>query len=155
MQNKLHFAITGKTAAEIISERVDSIKPDMGLTIWKNYPKGKIRETDVVIAKNYLNESELDELNRIVEMYLVFAESQARRGRIMNMKDWVKKLDSFLQFSENTILQDLGKVSHEVAEALALKEYEKYHAEQNKNYVSDFDREIKKVLESQKKSGKL
>jgi len=118
VQNKLHFAITGKTAAEIISERVNSTKQNMGLTVWKNSPKGMIRETDVVIAKNYLNESELDELNRIIEMYLVFAENQARRGKIMYMKDWVEKLDSFLQFSENTILQDLGKVSHEVAEAL-------------------------------------
>lgn len=148
VQNKLHFAITGKTAAEIIFERVNSAKLNMGLTVWKNAPKGKIRETDVVIAKNYLNEKELDELNRIVEMYLVFAESQARRGIIMYMKDWVEKLDSFLRFSENTILQDLGKVSHEVAEALALGEYEKYCVEQNKNYISDFDREVKKLLKS-------
>jgi hypothetical protein len=155
VQNKLHFAITGKTAAEIINERVDSTKENMGLTVWKNSPKGKIRETDVAIAKNYLNESEMDELNRIVEMYLVFAESQARRGRIMNMKDWVKKLDSFLQFSENTILQDLGKVSHEVAEELALKEYEKFKIVQDKDYISDFDREIKKVLGLQKKKNKL
>ncbi|MDA3802769.1 MAG: virulence RhuM family protein [Patescibacteria group bacterium] len=151
VQNKLHFAITGKTAAEIINERVDSTKENMGLTVWKNSPKGKIRETDVAIAKNYLNESEMDELNRIVEMYLVFAESQARRGRIMNMKDWVKKLDSFLRFSENTILQDLGKVSHEVAEELALKEYEKFKIVQDKDYISDFDREVKKVLGPQKK----
>jgi len=151
VQNKLHFAITGKTAAEIISERVSSAKPNMGLTVWKNSPKGAIRETDVVIAKNYLNEKELDELNRIVEMYLVYAENQARRGKIMRMKDWVKKLDSFLRFSENTILQDLGKVSHEVAEALALEEYEKYRVEQDKNYISDFDKEVKKLLESKKK----
>ncbi|MFA4817797.1 MAG: virulence RhuM family protein [Parcubacteria group bacterium] len=154
VQNKLHFAITGKTAAEIISERVSSAKPNMGLTVWKNSPKGAIRETDVVIAKNYLNENELDELNRIVEMYLVFAESQARRGKIMHMKDWVKKLDSFLRFSENTILQDLGKVSHEVAESLALEEYEKYRVEQNKNYISDFDREVKRILKMGKKKGK-
>ena len=145
VQNKLHFAITGKTAAEIISERADSVKPNMGLTVWKNSPKGKIRETDVVIAKNYLNENELDELNRIVEMYLVFAESQARRGKIMHMKDWVEKLNSFLKFSENAILRDLGKVSHEVAESLALGEYEKYNARQIKNYISDFDREVKQL----------
>ena len=148
VQNKLHFAITGRTAAEIISERVSSAKPNMGLTVWKNSPKGKIREADVAIAKNYLNEKELDELNRIVEMYLVFAENQARRGKIMHMKDWVKKLDSFLRFSENTILQDFGKVSHEVAVALAEEEYEKYCKKQDKNYVSDFDREVRKILEN-------
>ena len=126
-------------------------KQNLGLTTWKNSPKGKIRETDVVIAKNYLNETELDELNRIVEMYLIFAESQARRGKIMYMKDWVGKLESFLQFNERTILQDLGKVSHEVAEALALEEYEKYNANQDKNYISDFDREMKKLLQKAKK----
>jgi len=146
VQNKLHFAITGKTAAEIISERVDCSKLNMGLTVWKNSPKGKIRETDVTIAKNYLDEHEMDELNRIVEMYLVFAESQARRGKIMYMKDWVEKLDSFLQFNEQTILQNLGKISHEVAEALALCEFQKYCQEQDKNYISDFDREVKKLL---------
>lgn len=146
VQNKLHFAITGKTAAEIVYERVNSKKQNMGLTAWKNSPKGKIRETDVVIAKNYLNEHELDELNRIVEMYLVFAENQARKSKIMYMKNWVEKLNSFLKFSENAILQDLGKISREIAETLALGEYEKYHREQNKNYISDFDREVKKLL---------
>jgi len=154
VQNKLHFAITGKTAAEIISERADSVKPNMGLTVWKNSPKGKIRETDVVIAKNYLNENELDELNRIVEMYLVFAESQARRGKIMYMKDWVEKLNSFLKFNENAILQDLGKVSHEVAESLALGEYEKYNAGQIKNYISDFDRAVKQLKKRGNKKSK-
>ncbi|MBU3965410.1 virulence RhuM family protein [Patescibacteria group bacterium] len=151
VQNKLHFAITGKTAAEIIHERVNGSKQNIGLTTWKNSPKGKIRETDVIIAKNYLNEYEMDKLNRIVEMYLLFAESQAHRGKIMYMKDWVEKLDSFLKFNEQTILQDLGKVSHEVAEALALGEYEKYRVEQDKNYISDFDREVKKILDSKKK----
>jgi len=154
VQNKLHFAITGKTAAEIISERADSAKTNMGLTIWKNSPKGNIRETDVVIAKNYLNENELDELNRIVEMYLVFAESQARRGKIMHMKDWVEKLNSFLKFSENAILQDLGKVSHEVAESLALGEYEKYNAGQVKNYISDFDRAVRRLKKQGNKKDK-
>ena len=146
VQNKLHFAITDKTAAEIISERVSSTKQNMGLTVWKNSPKGKIRETDVVIAKNYLNEKELDEFNRIVEMYLVFAENQARRRKIMYMKDWVEKLDSFLRFSENTILQDFGKVSYEVAEALALGEFEKFKIRQDKNYISDFDNEVKELM---------
>ena len=151
VQNKLHFAITGKTAAEIIHERVSSAKPNMGLTVWKNAPKGKIRESDVVIAKNYLDEKELDHLNRIVTMYLDFAELQAKRGILMRMKDWVSKLDAFLKFNERQILDDTGKVSHEVAEALALGEYEKYRQEQDKDYISDFDREVKKILKSKKK----
>ena len=154
VQNKLHFAITGQTAAEIIRERVDSKKPNLGLTTWKNAPKGSIRETDVVIAKNYLQEKELDHLNRIVAMYLDHAEMQAERGVIMYMKDWVAKLDAFLKFNERDILADAGKVSHEVAEALALGEYEKYRVVQDKNYVSDFDREIKKISEVKKRRKK-
>ncbi len=152
VQNKLHFAITGKTAAEIIQERVDSKKQNMGLTVWKNAPKGEIRETDVVIAKNYLQEKELDYLNRIVTMYLDYAEMQAQRGIIMRMKDWVERLDAFLKFNERDILADTGKISHEVAEALALKEYEKYRVVQDRNYISDFDREVKKILSAKKKS---
>lgn len=155
VQNKLHFAITGQTAAEIISERVDSKKPNIGLTSWKNSPKGAIRETDVVIAKNYLQEKELDLLNRIVTMYLDYAEMQAKRGILMKMKDWVEKLDSFLKFNEEEILQDNGKISHEVAEALAFGEYEKYRVEQDKNYISDFDREVKKLLEKPTVNKKL
>jgi len=151
VQNKLHFAITGQTAAEIIYSRVDSAKENIGLTVWKNAPKGRIREADVVVAKNYLQENELDHLNRIVSMYLDYAEMQAKRGIIMNMKDWVTRLDAFLKFNERDILSDTGKVSHEVAEALALKEYEKYRIEQDKNYVSDFDREVKKIMEKRKK----
>jgi len=154
VQNKLHFAITGKTAAEIIYERVNSAKPNMGLTVWKNSPKGRIWETDVVIAKNYLNEKELDHLNRIVTMYLDYAEMQAERGIIMHMKDWVAKLDAFLKFNERDILSKAGKISHEIAETLALGEYEKYRVVQDKNYVSDFDREVKKLLEGKKKSKK-
>ena len=151
VQNKLHFAMTGKTAAEIIHERADSTKVNMGLTVWKNAPKGKIREADVVIAKNYLNEKELDHLNRIVTMYLDFAEMQANRGIIMYMKDWVSKLDAFLKFNEQQILGDAGKIAHEVAETLALKEYGKYRQAQDKNYISDFDREVKKFLAIEKK----
>src|SRR3989339_2006081 len=151
VQNKLHFAMTGKTAAEIIHERVNSAKTNMGLTVWKNSPKGKIRESDVVIAKNYLNEKELDHLNRIVTMYLDFAEMQANRGIIMYMKDWVVKLDAFLKFNEREILQNSGKISHEVAEALALKEYKNYRVVQDKDYISDFDREVSKLLENKKK----
>lgn len=151
VQNKLHFTITGKTAAEIIHERVDSRKKNMGLTVWKNAPKGEIRETDVVIAKNYLNEKELDYLNRIVTMYLDYAEIQAQRGILMKMKDWVEKLDAFLKFNEREILTNAGKISYEIAQALALEEYEKYRVKQDKDYVSDFDREVKKLLEAKKK----
>jgi len=150
VQNKLHFAITGKTAAEIVCERADSTKQHMGLTVWISSPRGKIRESDVLIAKNYLNEKELDHLNRIVTMYLDFAEMQAERGIIMYMKDWVLRLDAFLKFNERQILKDAGKISHEVSEVLALKEYEKYRVKQDKDYISDFDREIKKILKKDK-----
>lgn len=146
VQNKLHFAITSQTAAEIIYQRVDSEKPNVGLKTWKYAPKGKIRETDVIIAKNYLNGEELDQLNRIVTMYLDYAEMQAKRGIIMYMKDWVAKLDAFLKFNERQILGDAGAISHEVAEALALKEYKKYRREEDRKYISDFDEAIKKYL---------
>ena len=151
VQNKLHFAISGQTAAEIIYNRVRNDKSYMGLTTWKNAPKGAIRKTDVIIAKNYLSEKELDSLNRIVTMYLDYAEMQAQKGVAMYMKDWVKKLDAFLQFNEKDILQDSGKISHEVAESLALGEYEKYKKVQDKSYISDFDRLAKKLLKKAKK----
>lgn len=151
VQNKLHFAITGKTAAEIIHERADGAKKNMGLTVWKNSPKGEIRETDVVIAKNYLNEKELDHLNRIVTMYLDYAEMQAKRGILMQMKDWVKKLNAFLKFNEKEILDNAGRISREVAETLALDEFEKYRKIKDRNYISDFDREVKKILEKNRK----
>ena len=155
VQNKLHFAISEQTAAEIIYNRVGSKKLNMGLTTWKNAPKGIIRKTDVNIAKNYLNEKELDGLNRIVTMYLDYAEMQAKKGFIMYMKDWIKKLDAFLQFNEREILQDNGKISHEVAEALAFSEYEKYKKVQDKSYISDFDRVVKKLSAKNKKDEKL
>ena len=145
VQNKLHWAITRQTAAEIISSRADSKKEDMGLTTWKNAPKGNIRKTDIGIAKNYLNQIELNGLNRIVTMYLDYAESQAAKGAVMYMKDWIKKLDAFLQFNEEAILKDAGRVTHEVALALAEKEYEKFHANQDKNIESDFDKVVKKL----------
>lgn len=145
VQNKLHWAITGQTAAEIISSRADSKKENMGLTTWKNAPKGSIRKTDVSIAKNYLNETELNGLNRIVTMYLDYAENQAAKGTAMYMKDWIKKLDAFLQFNEEAILKDAGRVTHEVALALAEKEFEKFHTKQNKNIESDFDKVVKKI----------
>lgn len=152
VQNKLHFAITGKTAAEIIHERANSLRSNMGLAVWKNSPKGKIREADVVIAKNYLDKKELDHLNRIVNMYLDFAEMQAQRGVIMYMKDWVSKLDAFLKLNEKQILTNAGLISHEVAESFARKEYEKYSKEQDKKYISDFDREMRKLLERDKEN---
>jgi len=151
VQNKLHWAISDQTAAEIIYQRVGSEKPNMGLTTWKNAPKGTIRKTDVSIAKNYLNEKELDGLNRIVTMYLDYAEVQAQKGVVMYMKDWIGKLDAFLQFNEKEVLQDSGKISHEVAVALAESEYEKYRVIQDRMLESDFDREVKKLLDSKKK----
>jgi hypothetical protein len=152
VQNKLHFAITGHTAAEIIRDRVDSKKPNIGLTTWKNSPKGVIRKTDIGIAKNYLNEKELEELNRIVTMYLDYAEMQARKGLIMYMKDWVEKLNAFLKFNEQDILSDTGKVSHEIAFALAEKEYEKFRKMQDTTYISDFDQAVKRIQSRQKPS---
>lgn len=143
VQNKLHWAISGQTAAEIIVARVDAEKPNMGLTTWKNAPNGMIRKPDVSIAKNYLNETEMDDLNRIVSMYLDYAERQAKKGQVMYMKDWVKKLDAFLQFNEEAVLQHSGLVSHEVAKALAEQEYDKFHTRQLRNYESDFDKLLK------------
>ncbi len=151
VQNKLHWAITGQTAAEIIYSRVNGEKPNMGLTNWKNSPEGTVRKTDVGIAKNYLNETELDGLNRIVAMYLDYAEMQAQNGIVMYMKDWVERLDSFLRFNEKDILQDTGKISHEVAVELAESEYEKYRGIQDRLLESDFDREVKKLLTSTRK----
>ena len=143
VQNKLHWAISGQTAAEIIVAGVDAEKPNMGLTTWKNAPNGMIRKPDVSIAKNYLNETEMDDLNRIVSMYLDYAERQAKKGQVMYMKDWVKKLDAFLQFNEEAVLQHSGQVSHEVAKALAEQEYDKFHTRQLRNYESDFDKLLK------------
>lgn len=151
VQNKLHFAISGRTAAEIISDRASGTKPNIGLTSWKNSPRGAIRKSDVVVAKNYLNQEELAGLNNIVEQYLIFAESQAKRKQTMFMLDWDKKLSEFLKLNDRDILGDLGKVSNDVAEALALGEYEKYRVEQDKNYISDFDEVVLRVLENVKK----
>ena len=140
VQNKLHWAIVGETAAEIIYNRVDSNKQNMGLTSWKNSPNGRIRKDDVVVAKNYLSLEELDFFNRIVTMYLDYAEMQAKNKKVMYMKDWIVKLDAFLQFNEKEVLEHKGKISHEVATTLALNEYEKYRVIQDKEYLSDFDK---------------
>lgn len=144
VQNKLHWAITGKTAALIIAERAKSSEPNMGLQTWKNAPTGKIMKTDVSIAKNYLIEKEIKELERVVTMYLDYAENQAAREIPMKMADWVQKIDAFLQFNEYKILKDAGKVSHEVAKKLAEKEYEKYRVIQDRNFESDFDKASEK-----------
>ncbi len=150
VQNKLHWAITGKTAAELIAGRADASKPNMGLTSWKKSPSGKILKTDVSIAKNYLNEKELDDLNRIVVMYLDYAENRAARMIPMTMKDWIEKLDAFLAFNEYEVLRDAGKVSHDVASALAEKEFDKYRVIQDKSFESDFDKEVKKITEKKR-----
>lgn len=140
VQNKLHFAIAGQTAAEMIYSRVDSRKKNLGLTSWKNSPKGKIRKGDISIAKNYLGKEELNNLNRIVTMYLDYAEAQARKRKVMYMKDWVKKLNAFLKFNEEKLLTGLGKISHTVAMELAESEFEKYSAKQDMLLKSDFDK---------------
>ncbi len=146
VQNKLHFAITHETAAEIVCHRANSENKNMGLTTWKNAPEGKIRKTDVSIAKNYLNENEIESLNRIVTAYLDFAEIQANNRKVMYMNDWVKKLDAFLELSEHDILHNRGKVSAALAKEFAESEYDKFNAKQLSEYKSDFD----KLLESGK-----
>jgi hypothetical protein len=147
VQNKLHFAMHGRTAAELIVERADSSKDKMGLTTWKNAPHGKILKPDVVVAKNYLSEKELKSLDRFVTMYLDYAEDQAERGIPMTMQDWAGKLNAFLQFNERDILDHPGKVSQAVAKAFAESEFEKYRIVQDRLFESDFDRHIKKTLE--------
>jgi hypothetical protein len=150
VQNKLHFAITGQTAAEIIASRADKDKLYMGLTTWRKSPKGKILPSDIRIAKNYLQKEEIQKLNHIVTMYLDYAEFQASRGRLMKMKDWAEKLDAFLKFNEQDILMDKGRISHEVAIALAEKEYELFRIEQDRKYLSDFDKLIEKTKKLEK-----
>lgn len=140
IQNKLHWAITNKTAAEIIAERADHNKPHMGLTTWKDAPDGKIISTDVVIAKNYLLQEEISELNNIVSMFLDYAENQARRQNLMSMDDWAYRLDSFLQFNEYDILTNAGKISKKIADNLAKEEFKKYRIIQDREFKSDFDK---------------
>ena len=145
VQNKLHWAITGQTAAEIIAGRADAAKPNMGLATWKNAPHGKVLKSDVIVAKNYLVEKEIKELERIVSMFLDYAENQAARQIPMRMEDWINKLDGFLQFNEYEILTNAGKVSHEVAKRLAEEEYTKFGVIQDRDYESDFERAAKKI----------
>ncbi len=140
VQNKLHFAIHGRTAAELIAERADSQQPHMGLSTWAKAPEGKILKTDVVVAKNYLTQAELESLGRIVNAYLDLAEERAKRNIPMTMEDWAKRLDSFLEFDERSILQDAGKVSAEIAKAHAESEFEQYRIVQDRLFESDFDK---------------
>lgn len=140
VQNKLHWAIHGHTASELIVERADHKKEFMGLTNWKKAPKGKILKSDVVVAKNYLSQDEIKSLDRIVTMYLDYAEDQAERNIPMTMKDWSQKLNAFLQFNERDILQNSGKVTAVIAKEFAISEFEKYKVIQDKSYKSDFDR---------------
>lgn len=145
VQNKFHYAITGKTAAELIYERADSSKVHMGLTSWKNSPAGEIRKSDVTIAKNYLTQDELDIYNRIVSMYLEFAEIQAKNKNIMTQRQWIDKLHAFLTINDRDILENKGNISMEMAKELAFSEYEKYSNMQMKDYISDFDETVKKL----------
>lgn len=145
VQNKLHWAVTGKTAAELIAERADAAKPSMGLTTWKNAPKGKVLKSDISVAKNYMIESEIKELERIVSMYLDYAENQAARQIPMKMAEWVGKLDAFLQFNEYEVLSNAGKVSAEVAKRLAEEQYEAFRVRQDRAFESDFEAEVKRL----------
>jgi hypothetical protein len=145
VQNKLHWAITGNTAAEIIDKRADVAKPNMGLTVWKNSPDGKILKSDTEIAKNYLSEKEIRELNRLVELYLNFAELQAERNLPTKMKEWVEILDSFLKLNRYELLNNSGSISHNQAMSKAETEYQKFRIIQDQKFISDFDKEIKNI----------
>lgn len=145
VQNKLHFAISGKTAAEIIYDRANKSKDFMGLTTWKNAPKGKILKSDVSVAKNYLNENEIGDLNLLVSAFLDLAEFQARRNQIMTMKDWLDRTNKFLESNSLEVLPNAGKISNELAIEKAHSEFEEFRILQDKNYVSDLDESIKKL----------
>jgi hypothetical protein len=145
VQNKLEWAITGHTAAELIADRADAKRPNMGLTTWKSAPQGKILQTDVSVAKNYLSQGEISHLNRIVSMYLDYAENQATRQIPMNMQDWAERLDAFLSFNDYQVLRDPGRVSAAVAKRLAEKQYSQFRVIQDKAFESDFDREAKRL----------
>ena len=147
IQNKMHYAVTHNTAAEIIYNRADSEKEHMGLTSWKHSPNGKILETDVVIAKNYLSKDELEQFELIVSAFLDLAEARAKRNIPMTMEDWATRIDKYLLSDDRDILKDAGKISHEIAYDKALTEFEKYRVKQDRLYQSDFD---KLLLESEK-----
>lgn len=146
VQNKLHFAVTGKTAAELIFERADSKKPSMGLTTWKDAPDGKVLKRDIGIAKNYLNEKELSRLNRLVTMFIDYAELMAEDEILMSMQDWMEQTNQFLVNNRREVLTGKGKISHEIAMKKAEQEYEVFRVKQDKEYISEFDREVEKYL---------
>jgi hypothetical protein len=146
VQNQLHFASTGKTAAEIVYHRADSGKPYMGLTTWKNSPQGKILKSDVTIAKNYLSQVEVSKLNRLVTMFIDFAELRALNQQLMKMKDWLKQVEKFLNFTDQQVLRHAGKISHDMAVAKAHGEFEKYRKKQDVDYISDFDQALARYL---------
>ena len=158
VQNKFHYAIHWHTAAELIVQRASADRPNMGLTTWKNAPDGPVRKSDVAIAKNYLTEPELRQLNLIVDQYLSFAELQAQQRKPMHMADWVRKLHDFLTLNDRDILQDAGKVTHELAKELAEKQFDAFDAKHcafaAHNQVSDFDKQVKRLeQEKQKRKG--
>ncbi len=146
VQNKLHFAVTGKTAAELIYERANSEQPAMGLTTWKDAPDGKILKREIGIAKNYLNEKELSRLNRLVTMFIDYAELMAEDEILMSMQDWVEQTNQFLINNRQKVLDGKGKISHDTAMQKAEKEYEVFRVKQDKEYISEFDREVEKYL---------
>ena len=146
VQNRLHFANAGKTAAEIVFERADSTMPHMGLTTWKNSPRGKVLKSDVSIAKNYLNEMEVSKLNRLVTMFIDFAELRALNRQVMKMSDWLGQVEKFLNFTDQQILRNAGNISHEMALAKAHEEYEKFRVKQDRDYLSDFDEAFARYL---------
>ena len=148
VQNKLHWAIHGHTAAEVIHVRADAKKDNMGMTTWLDSPQGKIQKYDVVIAKNYLNKDELASLQRIVSSYLDIAEDMAIRNIPMTMSDWAIRLDRFIEMTDRDVLRDAGKITHELAVKYAETEFEKYRITQDSLYISDFDREVKNILKN-------
>lgn len=149
VQNKLHFAVTGKTAAELVYERVNAEKPAMGLTTWKDAPDGKILKRDISVAKNYLNEKELSRLNRLVTMFIDYAELMAEDEVLMSMQDWVEQTNQFLRNNRREVLEGKGKVSHDMAMKKAEKEYEIFRVRQDQEYVSEFDREVERYLKGE------
>lgn len=146
VQNQLHYAVTGQTAAELVHQRADSEKPFMGLTTWKNSPQGKVLKSDVTVAKNYLNQEEVSKLNRLVAMFIDFAELRALNQQVMTMKDWLKQVERFLNFTDQQILTNAGKISHDMAVSKAHDEFEKFRLKQDQEFISDFDETFAKYL---------
>jgi len=152
VQNQLHFATSGQTAAEIIYTRADADKPFMGLTTWKNGPQGKVLSSDVAVAKNYLNENEVSKLNRLVSMFIDFAELRALNQQVMTMKDWLKYVEKFLNFTDQQILRHAGKISHDMAMAKAREEFTRFRVKQDLAFTSDFDQTLAKYLKGEDKA---